>query len=283
MGVSIKATLRLLSSSLIVAVSGGFKLYVAFLLVGVEPDKSSCLAFSLLVYSVYTLDRTLKCEEDIANHKRENVKRSPALLLICITLLTSALIIKDKPSPVVVALPITIGYMYTKGLTIGKRSLRLKQGLGIKNFIVAFTWAATLAIFLHPWAEILPLLLVSTFFFLKSFVNTVIYDYRDTKGDASTGLETLPIYLGEKKTTVILDVLHSIMHLGLIGIVFAGIIKFEPVIIVFSVVYGFTYIWLYANSRSVSFRDVLVDGEWTIAVLLRSLTIQLLRSASHSI
>lgn len=283
---SFSATLRLLSSSLVVAVSGGFKLYVAFLLLGTQPNLSLCFAFSLLVYSIYTLDRVLKSKEDAVNRaKIENAKKLPVVLLVCIAVSASALIlIKEKISLLVVLFPLITGFMYSRGLKIGSISLKLKRGLGVKNFVTAFTWAATLAAFIYPWAESFSLLmLISLFFFLKSFINTVIYDYKDMKGDAMAGLVTLPIYFGEVKTRVLLQALHVILHLSIATLVLLNFISFEPVVLIYSATVGFVYVLLYTTSRDSSVRDVAVDGEWIFAVLLRNLAVQLSRSGFHSI
>lgn len=129
---SFRATIKLLSASLIVAISGGFKLYAAFLLLGAQPNLNLCFAFSLLVYSVYTLDRALKCKEDTINRREtESAKKLPAVLVICIVVLTSVLIlIKEKVSPLIALFPFVIGFMYSHGLKIGKVSLRLKRSWG---------------------------------------------------------------------------------------------------------------------------------------------------------
>ena len=78
------ATLRLLSSSLIVAVSGGFRLYIAFLLAGKEPDITLPLAAILIVYATYTMDRAIKTKEDEINRQEEmNANKNFVLFLVC--------------------------------------------------------------------------------------------------------------------------------------------------------------------------------------------------------
>src|SRR5271157_478958 len=60
-------TMRLLNSSTVVAISGGLRLHVAFLLTGIAIRIPEYIAFSLIVYATYTLDRTLDCKEDALN------------------------------------------------------------------------------------------------------------------------------------------------------------------------------------------------------------------------
>lgn len=37
-------------------------------------------------------------------------------------------------------LPLITGFLYSKGIKIGKFALKLKGGLGVKNFVVGLTW-----------------------------------------------------------------------------------------------------------------------------------------------
>lgn len=206
-----------------------------------------------------------------------------ALLVACLSFSTSIVIlIREGILPFVAFFPLAAGFMYSRGATIAGLSLKLKRGLGIKNLIVAFTWASTIIAFVYPWTMSYRMLsLIFAFFFLKSFINTVIYDCRDARGDALAGLITIPVYFGERKTRVILGVLHTSFHLGIAASVLLGFIEFRPIILLYSGGMGFLYIWLYTNNRKAFFRDILVDGEWIIAVLFRNIY-QFSRSAFYS-
>lgn len=263
-------------SSLIVSISGGFKLYIALLLLGIEPNISFCLAFSLLIYSVYTLDRALKCEEDLENGNLAEINRIPIFLIIISFLVSSAFIIRKIIPPYFVLFPFIIGFLYTKGIMIGNCQLRLKKGLGVKNSITSLTWGGTMAIFLFPFASLFQIIFVATFFFFKSFINTVIYDFRDIKGDSAVGMVTLPIYFGESKTQSLLYAMHILVYLGLFFVILNGIILFEPEIIIYSLAIGFFYIHFYSNSKVLLLRDTIVDGEWIMAFAIRSISIQLI-------
>jgi len=140
---------------------------------------------------------------------------------------------------------------------------------------VAFTWATNIVIILQYWnIDIFSLFFVWLFFFLKSFINTVLYDFRDVKGDCSAGLLTLPIFLGNKNTRILLYLLHIFAHLQIAIAILLGKIKFDPAILLYSAVIGLIYTEFYSTTkeRSGRIRDILVDGEWIIAVLLRALT-----------
>ncbi|MFH1773433.1 MAG: UbiA family prenyltransferase, partial [Methanobacteriota archaeon] len=272
-------------TSVMIAVSGGFRVYVAFLLLGVKPEVTICLAMILITYATYTLDRAVKTKEDEINRRgEESAKRSLALLVVGASLLVAILIlIKQGISPLIAFFPFMIGFAYSKGIKIGKISLKLKRSLGIKNIVVAFTWASTICALIYSWAgSYLQLLLIFAFFFLKSFINTVICDCRDVKGDSLAGLTTLPVYFGEARTKMILQLLHSSFHLSVIALILLKLIEFETIILLYSWMAGMIYIPLYANSKKTIFRSAVVHGEWVHMLMFRSIAIQLSRSASHS-
>ncbi len=279
---SFVATLRLLSSSLIVAVSGGFRLYIAFLLAGKEPDITLPMAAILIVYATYTMDRAIKTKEDEINRQEEmNANKNFVLFLVCSFFLVAVLVlIKNRVFPLIAFFPLTMGYLYSKGIKIGKISLKLKGGMGAKNFVVAFAWAATTSAFVYP-AESLQLLLIFIFFFIKSFINTVIFDCKDIEGDSAAGLITFPVYFGEAKTRAILQLLHSSFHLSVATLVILNLVKFEVTILLYSWVGGMIYIIMLANSKKINFRSLVVHGEWIHMLLFKNLATQLSQNDFH--
>lgn len=266
------ATIKLLGTSLLVSISGGFKLYAAFLLLGIEPSIAVCFASSLVIYAVYTLDRTLKSKEDEINRGEfGSSNKSCAALAICASLILSLVIFASKLSPLPILFPFIIGFAYSRGVKIRKDFLKLKSNRGIKNFVVAFTWATNIIIILQYWGiDIFPLLFVWLFFFLKSFINTVIYDFRDVKGDTLAGLHTLPVLIGNKNTRALLYMLHVFVHLQIVIAILLGKVRFDFVILPYSALIGLFYVGFYSTTkeRNGRLRDIIVDGEWTIAVLL---------------
>ena len=179
--------------------------------------------------------------------------------------------------------PFFMGFIYSRGIKIGKFKLSLKRGYGIKNIVVAFTWAFTTCVLIYKWTEtFFQLLLVFAFFFLKSFINSVICDCRDIKGDLAAGLTTIPIYLGEKRTRKILQILHfankkltskNIEVINSEKQLLDTKIELETIILVYSWIFGMIYIWLYANSKKTVFRTVAVHGEWAYILAFRRLMI----------
>lgn len=280
------ATLNVLKSSIINGISGWFRLYIAFLLTGKPSDLVLSFAFSFIVYSVYTLDRTLKSKEDEVNRPEEkNADKNIVFFILSVLLfITSLILVLKKVSPLVALFPFVIGFLYTKGIKIGIISIRFKQGLGIKNFIVAFTWAFTIIAFIHYFTEnYLQCFWIFVFFFFKSFINTVLFDCKDIEGDSAAGLTTIPVYFGEQRTRIILQFLNSSFHLIFAVSVLSGLAKFDTIILLLSWASGLIYIPLYANHKKTIFRSVIVHGEWTYILVFRYLAVQLFRNASHSI
>ncbi len=266
------ATIKLLGTSLLVAISGGFKLYVAFLFLGIEPSIIVCMAFSLVIYAVYTMDRTLKSKEDEINRVEfSSSNKTCAAMVICVSMSLSLLIFISKLSLLPFLFPLVVGFAYSRGVKIRKYFLKLKSNRGVKNLVVAFTWATNIVIILQYWViDIFSLVFIWLFFFLKSFINTVIYDFRDVKGDTDAGLLTLPIFLGNKNTRTLLYLLHIVVHLQIAMAILWGKVKFEFIILPYSAIIGLFYVGFYSitKERNGKFRDIIVDGEWIIAVFL---------------
>ncbi|MFZ2412489.1 MAG: UbiA family prenyltransferase [Candidatus Methanoperedens sp.] len=279
------ATLRVLGSSTINSISGGFRLYIAFILAGDVPDLILCFAFSFVVYSVYTLDRALKSKEDEVNRPEEkNADKNFVLIIVFAFLVTALLIlIVKKISPFAALLPFVIGFLYTKGIKISDISIKFKQGLGVKNFVVALTWAFTIVAFIYNFIENYLLgFLIFSFFFFKSFINTVLFDCKDIDGDSIAGLITIPVYFGEKRTGIILQLINSSFHITVAAFVLSGMVAFDAIILAYSWVAGLIYISLYANRKKTIFRSVIVHGEWIHMLAFRNLAIQFFGNAFHS-
>lgn len=279
------ATSRVLGSSIINAASGWFRMCIAFLLVGEIPDFLLCLAFSFVVYAVYTLDRTLKSREDEVNRPELKNANKSIIFFIVSSFLISALLILGikKVSPLAAFLPFIIGYIYTKGVKIGSVTIKFKQGFGIKNFVVAFTWGFTIVAFIFNFIEYyLQVFLVFAFFFFKSFINTVIFDCKDVEGDSMAGLATIPVYFGEKATRIILQLMNSSFHLSIVIFMFSGLLKFDNFILYYSWAAGLIYISLFANGKKTIMRSLVVHGEYAHMLAFRNLALQFSQNALHS-
>lgn len=273
------ATQELLKSSILVAFSGALRIHIAFLLLQIHSSIFTCIAGGLVIYSVYTLDRALGSEEDIINRKELSGSRKEiGIAVSMITFVIGSYVLTKEGMLALAFLPLVTGFLYSKGIKIGKFALKLKGGLGVKNFVVGLTWGAFISgLAGSTCRSMLPILLVFTFFGVKLFINSAIYDFKDIKGDTLAGIKTLPVSLGAQNTRNFLLGLHLFSHLILGIYIINGVLAFEPIIILYSFICGLICIHNYTKTDDVESRSrnlertILVDGESTSIVGLRTI------------
>ncbi len=273
----IAATFNLLKSSILVSISGALRIYIAFLLIQAQCAVLHCIAGGLIIYSVYTLDRAMDCEEDAVNRTELRGASKRSTLFICLLCFVAGASILAAGGLLTIAfLPLVTGYLYTKGLNIGNFRIKLKGGMGIKNTVVGLTWGAFIAgIAGHGAQNSIAILIVFLFFGTKLFVNSTIYDFKDVKGDSLAGINTLPVSLGESRTTKLLFCMHLASHSLLLLFLLQGIIGFEPIILLYSLFAGILSILKFTHSLDIESsgrrarRLFMVDGESSSIVGLR--------------
>lgn len=281
MSSQITSTIRLLTTSVPVAISGVFRLHIAFLFLGITPQILIYLAGFLVIYSTYTFDRALDNDEDKINRKELTTARKDIAVLVCIvSIITSTILLYREGLTFMAFLPFVTGYVYSKGISVGNHKLKLKGNFGVKNLIVSFTWGLFIAGIAHHMAgDYSALIFVFPFFMIKSFINTVIWDFRDVKGDGAAGIQTLPIWLGETKTRKLLQFMHITLHFWIAAAMLYEYIFPEIAILLISSFAGIinTIYWTQPNCEHgdwirKSLRNTLVNGEFILAVVLRKLS-----------
>ena len=261
----------MVSTSLFLAASGVFKLYLSFILYGVEPRWNLLAATFLLVFSVYGINKLTDMEEDEINNpervsyiKRiEGIFRHAILVSLLLAIFLSAL--TSLWAVLVVLFPIAAGVLYS--IRLSPNYPRLKDVTGVKNTIIATTWAngtAFLPYLVAGNVALSKVALIYYFFFMKSMINTILFDVRDIEGDRVNGIRTIPVKLGFRKSKALLIALNSTFllwlalayHLGYFG-------RYLPVLI-FSILNGYAYILHFAREcyKPGKSLDVWVDGEW---------------------
>lgn len=271
-------TINLLKSSLLVAISGSLRIYIASLLLLVQISVLNCVAGGLIVYAVYTLDRALESTEDSINRSElKGANKKLALFASLATFVSGCYVLSTSGLLLLALMPLVTGYLYSKGLNFGKLNLKLKGGLGIKNLVVGLTWGTFIAgIAGNGIGSPLPVLLVFYYYGSKLFINSAIYDFKDVKGDLMAGIKTLPVSFGEKNTRILLLGLHIISHSLLASAIIMSLLAFEPVIVMYSFFIGLLYILRLTHNREKEDirgkieRLFLVDGEAGSIVCLRS-------------
>ncbi|MHC1756676.1 MAG: UbiA family prenyltransferase [Methanosarcina sp.] len=271
------ATLELLKSSILVAFSGALRIHLAFLLLHIQSSILTCVAGGLIIYTVYTLDRAFDSEEDTVNRKELNGSNKKVGLAVSLMAFIIGTCILAKEGMFVLAfVPFITGYLYSKGIKIGRFALKLKGGLGIKNIVVGLTWGVFIAgLAGSGCGNLVPIVLVFIFFGVKLFINSAIYDFKDIKGDTLAGIKTLPVSLGTRKTRNLLTAMHLLSHLVLGIALIHGVLAFEPLIVLYSFICGLICIQNFTSSEDEKpssrklERTVLVDGESTSILGLR--------------
>ncbi|WP_410507856.1 UbiA family prenyltransferase [Methanosarcina hadiensis] len=271
------ATLELLKSSILVAFSGALRIHLAFILLHIQSSILTCIAGGLIIYTVYTLDRALGSEEDSVNRTELNgSNKRVGLIVSLLAFLIGTYILAKEGLLALAFIPFITGYLYSKGIKIGRLALKLKGGLGIKNIVVGLTWGIFIAgLAGSGCGDLVPIVMVFIFFGVKLFINSAIYDFKDIKGDALAGIKTLPVSLGAKKTRTLLTAMHMLSHMAIGIALIHGALAFEPLIILYSFICGLICIQKFTYSGSEEFisqnmeRILLVDGESTSITGLR--------------
>ena len=271
-------TINLLNSSVLVSLSGALRIYIASLLLLGTMNILNCLAGGLIVYAVYTLDRALEPAEDAINRSElKGANKKLALFVCLITFAVGCYILNSNGLLLIALMPLVAGYLYSKGLNIGRIKLKLKGGLGVKNLVVGITWGTFIASIAGVGLEtILSVFLVFFYYGSKLFINSTIYDFKDVKGDLMAGIKTLPVSLGEKNTRRLLLTLHIGSHLLLISAILMHLLAFEPVVVIYSLIIGLIYIFRLTKNRENETplgkieRLFLVDGEAASIIYLRA-------------
>ncbi|WP_292346485.1 MULTISPECIES: UbiA family prenyltransferase [unclassified Methanoregula] len=243
-------TLRLLNSSTVVAIAGGLRLNIAFLLASAEIHISEYIAFTLIIYATYTLDRALDCKEDIINKSEFIGADGNTAILVCtIAFIAGTILLAMDGILLAPFFPFIVGYVYTRGIRVGRCHLRLKGGAGMKNFIIGVTWGGTIALIVSRWCNVaITVLVIFLFYTIKLFITSCINDFKDVRGDLAAGIRTLPVSLGERTTKEVLLLMNIVLHCIMIYAVFYRIIGNEWVILVYSLIINTSFLIVYSSS-----------------------------------
>lgn len=272
-------TLSLLYSSVLISFSGALRIAIAYLLIGSKISPINIIAGFFIIYSTYTFDRIIGGEEDNINRNELEQARKDIAMIVCLfSFLAGAFMLFLEDLFIISLIPVTIGVFYSKGVNVGNFKIRLKGGLGMKNFTVALTWGAFITgIVMQDCSNLLITASVFSFFFVKTFINTTINDFRDINGDMAAGLMTLPIFLGETGTKILLMLIHVIEHTFIVFIMITGILEFELIMIISCLISGMIYIPLVSaptkkesNYRSFMYK-IFYKFEFYLALGLRTL------------
>ncbi len=266
----------LLKSTLSTAIFGSLRAYYPFLLFGAVISWNVFLATFLVIFAVYCMNNLTDKEEDEVNspEKASFVNSNEKTLTFAVGssyIIAIILGFLDSFYTVLILLvPLFAGVIYS--IKVSSKLPRLKDIFAVKNIIIAISWAVatTLIPAIHApnisWVFITAILY---FFFVKSFVNSVVCDIRDIKGDTANGITTIPVKIGKEKTKNILSALtFSIMPVISI-LLFCGLSLGYFMTMAFSMVNSYWHVNYVSNTEEVSkYMSLLVHGEWIFVLVL---------------
>jgi 4-hydroxybenzoate polyprenyltransferase len=272
-------TMRLLNSSSVVAIAGGLRLNIAFLLAGLEIRIPEYCAFALIIYATYLLDRALDCREDAINKiELAGANGNVGIFACAVAFLIGTLILLQDGIYLAPFFPFLVGYVYTHGIRIGTFNLRLKGGAGMKNAIIGLTWGGTIALIVSHWCNALATVLVIFLFYaIKLFITSCVNDFKDVRGDLAAGIRTLPVCLGEDLTKKVLILMNVILHGIMVYSVLFRIISNEWAILGYSLLVNTSFLMVYSSSFEQCsqllfrrMRELVIYWESAITLVLRA-------------
>lgn len=227
-----------------------------------------CFAIVFLASEIiYLYNRHKELDRDfLTNPKRtkylsEHNKYTCLLIFILITVFVGILITTAEIMLLIFgSLVIFLGLLYSiflKKIT--------KNIIAFKNLLVSFCWA-TIVIFVSMFCSyynILPVFLIFAFVWISVFIQEVLLDIRDKKGDKKENLLTLPIIFNKKLLFYILSVLTVSASIFIFYGVYFRLLPIYSIILFFIIPYN---LFLFneniskINSSS-EYLEILVDGE----------------------
>jgi 4-hydroxybenzoate polyprenyltransferase len=145
---------------------------------------------------------------------------------------------------------------------------RLKRFYITKNLLVALAWGMTPVVVGFYFETFdLAILSISLFFTLEFFINTVIFDVKDIKGDYLYKIKTLPTVIGTKNTKHMCLIINFFSGMILLLSILYSILPLMAIILIPFLLYIFAYIIL-CDSKNGLFYGAFVDGEFMFLALI---------------
>ncbi|MCW4006048.1 MAG: UbiA family prenyltransferase [Candidatus Bathyarchaeota archaeon] len=266
------------SSSLLLALDAPLIVLFGYLLYGTQINYAILVAASLAVFAIYNLNKATDKVEDAINRPEAASRSTKHYVTSAAVSLSASLAIGAFINPIAFAIlivPILVGLLYSIKIIPGVP--RLKELTGAKSFVVAFSWSiyGTFLPVVLQAADPSKITLVFSYIFMQVLVNTILFDVLDTKGDAISGVKTIPLALGKAKTRFFLIISNSTLALWLAFCVIEGLfIQFVPALL-FGIIYGYFIIWHFLKNPNQRLRaELLIDGQWIPIVALMKLFIR---------
>lgn len=265
----------LIYSSIYLSIAGAAMVYISCTIQHIRCSFPLLAIMFLTTFSVYNINRRTDEKEDAINHlerysftSRYGKVISTSAILAYFLAIMLALCYGLKVA-LVSATPLLCGILYSIAWIPEKfKYRRLKEIPFVKNLVVAFAWAITpalLPVYLTSTNMGVETLIVIIFFFTPVFINSVVFDMRDTEGDAAAGVKTIPVLLGLSNTMKFLTGLNILS----VAIVLPLSLQYLPLkfscLLAAGMVYANFYILLFDKVKRTNLLcDAAADGQFIL-------------------
>lgn len=265
----------LIYSSIYLSIAGAAMVYISCTMQHIPCSPSLLAIMFLATFSVYNINRKTDEKEDAINHSdRYSFTSRYGKVLFTSAILTYILAIAlalcyGVKTALISAIPLICGILYSIAWLPKKfKYRRLKEIPFVKNLVVAFAWASTpalLPVYSSSSNAAIATLVVIIFFFTLVFINSVIFDLRDTEGDAASGVKTIPVLLGLSNTMKFLTGLNILS----VAIVLPLSLQYLPLkfscLLAAGMVYANFYILLFDKVKRTNLLcDAAADGQFIL-------------------
>jgi len=138
---------------------------------------------------------------------------------------------------------------------------RLKKILYVKNVIVAVGWG-TISFLVGSYSNVfsLEILLIFLFIFIRSLIQSIIFDIKDVTGDGFYKINTIPKKHNIERTKNILLILNTIFAFYCIFLIYSNLLI--PTIFLLSFVAFYSYFYILAVGKvEIKILCEIADGE----------------------
>ncbi len=256
-----------------VAISNAAVLLVAIILLNLNIDKSFILlVFSyLIVLTIYNANHLQELRSDIKSNpertKHISKNKNAYMIKVAISglLILFLLIYVNLQTAIFIIFLLIGGLLYPKKVT--------KKILGFKDYYTALFWSLIvfLPIFYFNMSVGYGFILFFLFVLIRSVLNAIYFDLKDSKADKKEGLLTFPVYFGESKTINILKILNIVSFIPLVAAVFTASLPLFSISLLLVLPYCFFYLNKSLETKASSLRTIsyiLVDGEYICWLLI---------------
>ena len=256
-------------TNVFLAVGAGFMAYATCVFLAVEPYPAILAILFLGTFAIYTTNRFTDLDEDRLSHPVRYsfvMRHKHALLALAGSSYVAALAVAltgGLQTVWVVMLPAVLALLYNVKWMPALPVSRLKEITGVKNTTVALAWAigtVFVPVFYVSRSPGFSAWVAFGYTFLMCFINTVLFDIRDVRGDAHYGIGTIPVTLGVSRTKRLLLLLNGLLAMWVGGMVMAGAISTFGLVMLATALYLTLVTWA-TTPRNVRFAcEILADA-----------------------